>query len=561
MKTSVSIADSRKRLIDKLGIQVDTDLMDYIDERYITRVARANNIISVPIQPVLQIDKYGAGRSWCFLAVITAIRNYFEGSNYTCDDMARMVLNKYEYEYIDRDSNGNIKDPSDESVVEIKPSGKFNYSRSKTILAFLESMGYHSRLNIYDLSKKTQSNLITNLRGGLNLGNVVVAFTKLSLYKVTDTGIVDLYTKEHEDELKQLGVDANHYEHVLIVSEYNSETKEFTLLDSNPSEGVRPYKTNLTHKMLIPSNTTEILLDSNTLEPVEGTTNVYHTHLVKSFHIISSNKLLDYVENHPLDQSIIDEYLQNKDNIQHTMHSDTPGFTLYSTLAYIYNSYEGTQLSASDVARSYLPSQVVDYMEASGINVLEKSGFSGIKRDMIDNILGMRGYTKTRWNISWLKTNEAKFRRLMDCPLPDVTIELSDGSEEDVEYEQFLWNNKKLYLYVFDGTAMDKPYNLGNHFYAAPLAYPMYPEGETKERIRVVLIDTVGEMKEKPVFFGSGSISEPFYGEDAYVKMTGVLRIFGIGQSQGYYEDAEIKLKNQENNTSISANIEAKETN
>ena len=62
--------------------------------------------------------------------------------------MARMVLNKYEYEYIDRDSNGNIKDPSDESVGEIKPSGKFNYSRSNTILAFLESMGYHSRLNI-----------------------------------------------------------------------------------------------------------------------------------------------------------------------------------------------------------------------------------------------------------------------------------------------------------------------------------------------------------------------------------------------------------------------------
>lgn len=58
MKTSISIADSRKRLIDKLGIQVDTDLVDYIDERYITRVARANNIISVPIQPVLQIDKY-----------------------------------------------------------------------------------------------------------------------------------------------------------------------------------------------------------------------------------------------------------------------------------------------------------------------------------------------------------------------------------------------------------------------------------------------------------------------------------------------------------------------
>ena len=170
MKVNISITDSRRQLIDKLEIQVDTDLVDYIDERYITRVVRTNNIISVPIQPVMQVDKYGAGRDWCFLAVMTAIRNYFEGSHYTCDDMARMVLNKYEYEYIDRDSNGNIKDPTDESIRKINLSGKFNYSRSKTILAFLESMGYHSRLNIYDLSKKTQSNLITNLRGGLNLG-------------------------------------------------------------------------------------------------------------------------------------------------------------------------------------------------------------------------------------------------------------------------------------------------------------------------------------------------------------------------------------------------------
>lgn len=75
MKVNISITDSRRQLIDKLGIQVDTDLMDYIDERCITRVARANNIISVPIQPILQIDKYGAGRSWCFLAVMTAIKN------------------------------------------------------------------------------------------------------------------------------------------------------------------------------------------------------------------------------------------------------------------------------------------------------------------------------------------------------------------------------------------------------------------------------------------------------------------------------------------------------
>lgn len=75
MKVNISITDSRRQLIDKLGIQVDTDLVDYIDERYITRVTRANNIISVPIQPVMQVDKYGAGRDWCFLAVMTAIRN------------------------------------------------------------------------------------------------------------------------------------------------------------------------------------------------------------------------------------------------------------------------------------------------------------------------------------------------------------------------------------------------------------------------------------------------------------------------------------------------------
>lgn len=45
MKVNISITDSRRQLIDKLGIQVDTDLVDYIDERYITRVARTNNII------------------------------------------------------------------------------------------------------------------------------------------------------------------------------------------------------------------------------------------------------------------------------------------------------------------------------------------------------------------------------------------------------------------------------------------------------------------------------------------------------------------------------------
>ena len=557
MKVNISITDSRRQLIDKLGIQVDTDLVDYIDERYITRVTRANNIISVPIQPVMQVDKYGAGRDWCFLAVMTAIRNYFEGSHYTCDDMARMVLNKYEYEYIDRDNNGNVKDPTDESVRKINLSGKFNYSRSKTILAFLESMGYHSRLNIYDLSKKTQSNLITNLRGGLNLGNAVVIFTKLSVY--SDAG--DRYEENNNTGNKEIDSKPR-YSHVMIVSEYNQDTGEFTVIDSSPPpDDNRPFTKLQKHKMKIPNNTSKILFDNEAPQTFQvGEKTVYYGHLAQSFHIISSNKLLDYVENHPLDQSIIDEYLQNKDNIQHTMHSNTPGFTLYSTLAYIYNSYEGTRLSASDVARNYLPSQVVDYMEASGINVLEKSGFSGIKRDMVDNIIGMRGYTKIRWNISWLKTNEAKFRRLMDCRLPNIAIELPDGSEENVEYEQFLWNNKKLYLYVFDGTAMDKPYNLGNHFYAAPLAYPMYPEGETKERIQVVLIDTVGEMKEKRVFFGSGSISEPFYGEDAYVKMTGVLRIFGVGQSPNN-EGVEKDLMLKENSTSANKVLGTKETN
>lgn len=557
MKVNISITDSRRQLIDKLEIQVDTDLVDYIDERYITRVVRTNNIISVPIQPVMQVDKYGAGRDWCFLAVMTAIRNYFEGSHYTCDDMARMVLNKYEYEYIDRDNNGNVKDPTDESVRKINLSGKFNYSRSETILDFLESMGYHSRLNIYDLSKKTQSNLITNLRGGLNLGNVVVIFTKLSVY--SDVG--DRYEENNNTGNKEID-NKPRYNHVMIVSEYNQDTGEFTVIDSSPPpDDNRPFTKLQKHKMKIPSNTSKILFDNEAPQTFQaGEKTVYYGHLAQSFHIISSNKLLDYVENHPLDQSIIDEYLQNKDNIQHTMHSNTPGFTLYSTLAYIYNSYEGTRLSASDVARNYLPSQVVDYMEASGINVLEKSGFSGIKRDMVDNIIGMRGYTKIRWNISWLKTNEAKFRRLMDCRLPNIAIELPDGSEENVEYEQFLWNNKKLYLYVFDGTAMDKPYNLGNHFYAAPLAYPMYPEGETKERIQVVLIDTVGEMKEKRVFFGSGSISEPFYGEDAYVKMTGVLRIFGVGQSPNN-EGVEKDLMLKENSTSANKVLGTKETN
>lgn len=557
MKANTDSTDNKIQLANKLGVQVETDLVDYIDERYITRVARANNIISVPIQPVMQVDKYGAGRDWCFLAVMTAIRNYFEGSHYTCDDMARMVLNKYEYEYIDRDSNGNIKDPTDESVRKINLSGKFNYSRSKTILAFLESMGYHSRLNIYDLSKKTQSNLITNLRGGLNLGNVVVIFTKLSVY--SDVG--DRYEENNNTGNKEID-NKIRYNHVMIVSEYNQDTGEFTVIDSSPPpDDNRPFTKLQKHKMKIPNNTSKILFDNEAPQTFQvGEKTVYYGHLAQSFHIISSNKLLDYVENHPLDQSIIDEYLQNKDSIQHTMHSNTPGFTLYSTLAYIYNSYEGTQLSASDVARSYLPSQVVDYMEASGINVLEKSGFSGIKRDMIDNIIGMRGYTKIRWSISWLKTNEAKFKRLMDCRLPNITIELPDGSEEDVEYEQFLWNNKKLYLYVFDGTAMDKPYNLGNHFYAAPLAYPMYPEGETKERIQVVLIDTVGEMKEKRVFFGSGSISEPFYGEGAYVNIRGVLRIFGVGQSPNN-EGVEKDLMLKENSTSANKVLGTKETN
>ena len=88
----------------------------------------------------------------------------------------------------------------------------------------------------------------------------------------------------------------------------------------------------------------------------------------------------------------------------------------------------------------------------------------------------------------------------------------------------------------------------------------MYPEGETKERIQVVLIDTVGEMKEKRVFFGSGSISEPFYGEDAYVKMTGVLRIFGVGQSPNN-EGVEKDLMLKENSTSANKVLGTKETN
>lgn len=527
MKVNISITDSRRQLIDKLGIQVDTDLVDYIDERYITRVTRANNIISVPIQPVMQVDKYGAGRDWCFLAVMTAIRNYFEGSHYTCDDMARMVLNKYEYEYIDRDSNGNIKDPTDESVRKINLSGKFNYSRSETILDFLESMGYHSRLNIYDLSKKTQSNLITNLRGGLNLGNAVVIFTKLSVY--SDAG--DRYEENNNTGNKEIDSKPR-YSHVMIVSEYNQDTGEFTVIDSSPPpDDYRPFTKLQKHKMKIPSNTSKILFDNEAPQTFQiGAETVYYGHLAQSFHIISSNKLLDYIESHPLDQSIIDEYLQNNGSIQHTIYSNTPGFTLYSTLAYIYNLYEGTQLSASDVARSYLPSQVVDYMEASGINVLEKSGFSGIKRDMVDNILGMRGYTKLRWNISWLKTNKAKFKRLIGCEL----LPYIDNSGNSIDYDNYLWNKRELFLYIFDGVAMDKPYNLGEHFYPSTSMYYVYPEGESNEEIQISLIDTVGKIEEKQVLFGSGSISEPFYGEGAYVNIRGVLRIFGVGQAPNY---------------------------
>lgn len=75
MKANTDSIGNKIQLVNKLGIQVDTDLVDYIDERYITRVARTNNIISVPIQPVMQVDKYGAGRDWRFLAVMTAIRN------------------------------------------------------------------------------------------------------------------------------------------------------------------------------------------------------------------------------------------------------------------------------------------------------------------------------------------------------------------------------------------------------------------------------------------------------------------------------------------------------
>lgn len=45
MKANTDSIDNKMQLVNKLGVQVETDLVDYIDERYITRVARTNNII------------------------------------------------------------------------------------------------------------------------------------------------------------------------------------------------------------------------------------------------------------------------------------------------------------------------------------------------------------------------------------------------------------------------------------------------------------------------------------------------------------------------------------
>lgn len=334
------------------------------------------NVKTNGIEPLVQVDKNGIGRDWCFLSAMGMIINFTEGSSYDTKDIANMYLNGYEVNRRQLNDKGYVSN-----------SSGYDGNRRNTIVDCLEYRG----------TNRVDQKVFTapRAREWVDKGYTTMTFCyrynrEVINGKEIEDGIIG------GDIVEPNGFD-EHYgpaigSHVVVLYGYDTVTGEVYVADPSPLEQPPGPYTPTIEKLVCQNN--KVYLPVRKSTKLENTVHDYKVYIMDLNLVYKGNKYLDYLN------AINSLYVTDRDEINEfddpryaIMLQESKQFSSFACLASIYNVNEKTSKSVKDVAYDLLPAAVVQYILRTDENIFTQATGKPIDRYYIANILKLRGYT------------------------------------------------------------------------------------------------------------------------------------------------------------------------
>lgn len=375
---TISTAGGEERSLNEDEILLEYDFITHkvIGEEYNEKTVLfdSNTAIYNEISPLVQEDKNGIGRSWCFLSSMGMIINLYEGTNYKTHDIAKLYINNDEINYSNMNNDGYI------------PNRDIYYGNTQNNIRYaLEYRGYKPITT--KISYDSAKSLVDDNKSALLFFN---RYRK----EVEKIGTKDIIIKEQTD------INNTYYtellnKHAVVLYGYDKIDNTIIVADPSPTEKVPGPYTPTISKLINQNGTFYLYVrESDYIETLEN--DIYKVYrLGDTYKYKNENIYTDYIENTKITGQ------ENK------------RFSGFACLSEIYKHFEGIEIKSEEVAYNLLPSNVVDYVKNTEYDIFRIPGGSEIGISYFEKILSFRGYTVSN-SLGYKAYKLSNIKSLMD---------------------------------------------------------------------------------------------------------------------------------------------------
>lgn len=297
------------------------------------------------VKPLVQVDKYGVGRNWCFLSAMGMIINLFENEDYKTYDIADKYLNKFEVNRTEMNDEGYISN-----------SAEYRGNTDYNIRFALQYRGIKANSTLPLTFNRIKPYIDNN-------GTALLIFNRV--YRELDE-----YGNIIEPDYSSDNTDNIINKHSVVVLGYNPKTQDILIADPSPrEEPPGPYNPDII-KLTNQNNT--YYIPYRTSVEIDG---------VVKYKVYKLDSTFYYNRN------VFDTFtipIQGQEIKQ---------LSAFACIASIINKVENLNINTEDVARMLLPIDVVNKLYMIDENIFSKYLGTNLDAPFVNTILSLRGYT------------------------------------------------------------------------------------------------------------------------------------------------------------------------
>lgn len=353
--------DNTKDEILLCEYNIDTHTIVGEEQKTRSIAFESNTAVYNSITPMVQVDRNGIGRNWCFLTCMAEIINHYENTEYTTQDLADKYLNYNEANY-----------------------------------SVMNNDGYISNRPFYTGASTSNIRYVLEYRGYRLSDTTSISYSKAKRLVDSDNTallIFDRYPREvggigEDTEITEPSTPNEYFDtllgrHSVVVYGYDPLDRSIIVADSSPLEEIPGPYTPTISKLYTNANKTKYYLmvreNDKINDPCIVDTygdNIYKVYiLTNTFQYGNGNIYSNYV------------------NTANIVGQHNKQLSAFACLAEIYRQFEDLNKTAEEVAQELLPLNVYNYIDDTEFDIFSIPLGSSMNTPYFDRILGLRGYS------------------------------------------------------------------------------------------------------------------------------------------------------------------------